>query len=190
MVAKKDPEEEMDIGDVFPQYKGLDFDFNGVASNLLQETPLNTEVNMFSDKAWLIHEIEFDLSEIFRSMASEAMATAIPAGGDIMFSWGRPGMAGGNDLNTPGVIGLKRFTWHGDLNTQGQTVGIYNSNFVWVPPGGVVPYASRTLAFYAQASADVARFVGNTLTARVAFTMIKTTSKLWKELAERWHLQE
>ncbi|GAH89972.1 unnamed protein product, partial [marine sediment metagenome] len=28
------------------------------------------------------------------------------------------------------------------------------------------------------------------IVARVAFTVIKTTSKLWRELAERWHLVE
>ncbi|GAH89967.1 unnamed protein product [marine sediment metagenome] len=179
-------EEEIGIGDVYPQWVAKEFRSHETDASKLRETELITGLDMFSERAWLIHEVEFDLSEIEEEMYG------ITCGGVrhiLYIAAGRAGL-GNIGLHIPGVAAYKTLAAAGALLTEGSAALKSFGPLMWTPPGGLMPWAARKMSFYVQFHNDNAALQNLLIVARVAFTVIKTTSKLWRELAERWHLVE
>lgn len=178
--------ESLGIGDVIPNWAGTTVRTDATDSAAEEETSIDTHIDMFTEKAWLIHGIEIDLSGAYTALAT-LVGGLTPIFNAISVYFGKSNLTGATIL-TPGILGtVKRVLMH-HFDTDGEYALNVDPMAYWYPPGGVMPYASSKLAFYASISPDAAGIRNVAMRTRVAFTTVKTTAKLWRELAERWHL--
>lgn len=179
-----------DIGmeDIFVNFKNVQGAF-GDPVTTVHETVVDTALAIGGQRAWAIQEIEpfFPLQNIF---LTDWKTLAVDYVNAVSLGIGRPGIASMGDDGRPpppGMLAQWQIAYGTHITVEGVGAIFMEQPRVW-RPATAVPYARNKISLYCEFQANVAAMVDVPIAARISFTYIPVTDKLYREINERWAL--
>lgn len=143
---------------------------DGADSSVLVSADVPTGVSLISSVAYLIHSIEWNVSDL--PELDNQVQACLQA---------RSGLAAMPNIHSNGSIDI--FFLHHKITTSGASYVAMPQVHNWLPP---IVYASPKFVLYAKTQSDEAGMRGESIVGRVGFTTAKLTSAMFREIAQTW----
>lgn len=181
-------DDEIGMEDVFVNFKNLEGWTHPTMGTTLQETVIDTALAIGGQRAWAVQELEpfFSIEQLQGELLKDAGLDDMNC---LQVGVGRPGltMRDPGYAPVPGMLHRWDLSFGWCLTSQGAAVWFMEQPRVW-RPATAVPYARNKMSIYVSMVADKETLRAMPHSARVSFTYIPVTDKLYREINERWAL--